>query len=397
MDAEQIKQDFPILNRKSGEERVVYLDNAATTQKPEQVIQRIQKFYREENSNEGRGLYNLATKATKAYKQSRKTVANFVGADADELIFTRNTTESLNLLAHALNIDGKILIPELAHHSEQLPWREKAGREGLEIEFIPTKNHKTDIDALEEMIDDETALVSISQVSNVFGTKAPIKEVAEIAHEHNAYLVVDGAQSVPNMPVDVKELECDFLAFSSHKMVGPTGMGGLYVKREHFKQMDPYQVGGGMIKAVEKENIRYGDGAEAFEAGTPNISGAVGIAEAVKYLENIGMSNIREHEVELAQKAIRELETLEDITVYATEDSSLVSFTSEYAHPHDVAEILNQHNVCVRAGHHCAQPQMESMDIQGGTVRASPYIYNTKEDIERLVEAVKEVKEVFGP
>ena len=395
MDSEQIRQDFPILNRNSGDQRVVYLDNAATTQKPEQVIHRIEKFYREENSNEGRGLYNLATKATQAYKNSRKTVAEFIGADADELIFTRNTTESINLLAHSLQIDGKILIPELAHHSEQLPWREKAEREDLEIEFIPTRNHKTDVEALKQMIDDDTALVSISQVSNVFGTMAPIKEVAEIVHDHGALLMVDGAQSVPNMEVDVKELGADFLGFSSHKMLGPTGMGGLFVKREHFERMDPYQVGGGMIKSVEKENVRYGEGPESFEAGTPNISGAVGMAEAAKYLENIGMSNVREHEIELAQKAIRQLETVEGITVYATDHSSLVSFTSEYAHTHDVAEILNQYNVCVRAGHHCAQPQMDSMDIPGGTVRASPYIYNTEEDIDRLVEAVKEVKEVF--
>lgn len=389
-----LKRNFPVLQEKVDGQEIVYLDNAATSQKPQQVIDRIKKFYEEENSNTGRGLYELANRSTQAYKDARVTVADFIGADTDELIFVRNTTEAVNLLANSLNVEGDIVIADMAHHSEQLPWRENYSDDG--IKFIPTtEDYKLDIEAAEEIIDEDTGLVSVPHISNVFGCENDVERLAEIAHENDAYIVVDGAQSVPNTPVDVKELGVDFLTFSGHKMLGPTGIGGLYGRRELLEEMDPYQVGGGMIRSVEKDEIKYGKPPEKFEAGTPNIAGAVGLAEAVRYLEKVGMSDIREHEKELSKKIIEGLESVEGVKVLAPEDASLVSFTTEIAHPHDVAEILNQQGIAVRAGHHCAQPQMESIGITGGTVRASPYIYNTEEDVERLIEGVKKVREVF--
>lgn len=391
---EVVKRNFPALQQEVDGQEMVYLDNAATSQKPQQVIDRIQEFYERENSNVGRGLYELANRSTRAYKEARKTVAEFVGADARELVFVRNTTEAVNLIAHSLNFEGDIVLADMAHHSEQLPWRENYSQD--RVKYIPTdEDYKLDTEAAEDIIDENTGLVTVPHISNLFGTESDIQKLAEIAHENNAYIVVDGAQSVPNTSVDVKELDIDFLTFSGHKMLGPMGIGGLYGRKELLEEMDPYQVGGGMIRSVEKDEIKYGQPPEKFEAGTPNVAGAVGLAEAVKYLEKIGMSDIREHEKKLSKKIVEGLGSVEGVKVLASEGSSLVSFTTDCAHPHDVAEILDQNNVCVRAGHHCAQPQMTEMDVSGGTVRASPYIYNTEEDVEKLVEAVKEVREVF--
>ncbi len=389
----EVKKDFPVFRRNQD---LAYLDNAATTQKPEAVIQRISKFYEEENSNVGRGLYNLASTATQEYQDARRTVADFIGASSSETVFVRNASEAANLVASSLELDGKIVVPEMAHHSEQLPWRKKAEEGDLEIEYIPTKDFRLDMEAAKEIIDEETALVSVSQISNVFGCENPVKELTELAHENDAYIFVDGAQSVPRMPVDVKELDVDFLTFSGHKMLGPTGIGVLYGRKELLEEMDPYQVGGGMIRTVKKDETRWEEVPEKFEAGTPNIVGAVGLAEAVNYLEEIGMENIYQHDREISRKIREELSEIEGVKLYIPEDKDtcLVSFTVENAHPHDIAEILNQNGVAVRAGHHCAQPQMEKMNISG-TVRASPYIYNTEEDVEKLVEGIEEVKEVF--
>lgn len=391
MDWKKIREDFPIFQERSD---LVYLDNAATTQKPEKVIQAMERYYREDNSNEGRSLYRLANRATQLYQESRETVADFFNASSDEIIFTRNTTESMNLLASSYDLDGDVVVPEMAHHSNQLPWRRAAKKKGYETRFIPTEDNSLDLEAAKGIIDEDTSVVSVSHISNVFGCVNPVEELADIAHENDAILVVDGAQSAPHMPVDVKELGADFYAFSGHKMMAPTGIGGLYGRKELLENMEPYQVGGGMIKSVKKNSIRYGDAPEKFEAGTPNIGGAVGLKAAIEYLQDIGMEEVHQHELELSRKIGEGLEEIKGVDVWRSEEYCLVSFTVDSAHPHDVAEILNQQNIAVRAGHHCAQPQMEELD-SNGTARASPYIYNTEEDAQKLIEAVKEVKRVF--
>ncbi|MFB6166788.1 MAG: aminotransferase class V-fold PLP-dependent enzyme [Candidatus Nanohaloarchaea archaeon] len=394
LDAGQLRKDFPALQQKVNSGELVYLDNAATTQKPEQVIDRIQEYYEEENANPGRSLHELARRSTERYRESRKTVADFIGATPGETVFTRNTTESINLVASSLELEGRILVPEFAHHSEQLPWRRKAGREDLDIEFIPHENGRIDMEAFRELMDEDVALVTVPQVSNVFGARNPVNGIVEVAHRHDAYVMVDGAQSVPRMPVDVKGLGADFLAFSGHKMLGPDGIGVLYGRRELLEEMEPYQVGGGMIRSVKHDSVEWEELPAKFEAGTPNVSGAVGLAAAIDYLEEIGMENVQEHDRELTQMMIEGLEEMEGVTVYSPRDASLVSFTMETAHPHDISEILNREGVAIRAGYHCAQPLMESLGVSS-TARASPYLYNTEEDVEKFLLAAEKVREVF--
>jgi cysteine desulfurase/selenocysteine lyase len=393
MDINKIREDFPIFQ----ESELAYLDNAATSQKPEKVINRLKNFYEEENSNVGRGLYDLASETTQNYESARKTVADFVGAtSSSEIVFVRNTSEAINLVAESLDIDGDIVIPEMAHHSNQLPWRRKAEREDLEVKWIPTEKGKLDLEAAREIIDEDTAIVSVSHVSNVFGYVNPIKQLAEIAHQYDAYILVDGAQSVPRMPVKVQELDVDFLAFSGHKMLGPTGIGALYGRKELLEEMDPYQVGGGMIRTVKKDSVEWEELPHKFEAGTPNIAGALGLEAAIEYLEEVGLEEINQHERELARQIMEVLGQMEGVDLVSPEDEevSVVSFEMENAHPHDIAEILSQNDVAIRAGHHCAQPQMEELGISG-TARVSPYMYNTERDVEKFLEAIREVKEVF--
>jgi len=393
MDQDKIREDFPIFQ----ESNLAYLDNAATSQKPEQVIRRVKSFYEGENSNVGRGLYKLASETTQNYEAARKTVAEFVGAtSSSEIIFVRNTSEAINLVADSLEIDGDIVIPEMAHHSNQLPWRRKAEREDLKLKWIPTEEGKLDLEAAKEIINENTAIVSASHVSNVFGCLNPVRQLAEIAHKNSAYIVVDGAQSVPRIPVNVQELNVDFLAFSGHKMLGPTGIGAIYGRKELLEEMKPYQVGGGMIRSVKKDSTEWEELPHKFEAGTPNIAGALGLEAAIEYLEEIGLEEIHQHEQELGRKIIEGLKQIEGVKLVSpeNEDVSVVSFTMEEAHPHDIAEILSQNDVAIRAGHHCAQPQMEELKISG-TARVSPYLYNTEEDVEKFLEAIKEVNEVF--
>lgn len=393
MDINKIREDFPIFQ----ESELAYLDNAATSQKPEKVINRLKNFYEEENSNVGRGLYDLASETTQNYESARKTVADFVGAtSSSEIVFVRNTSEAINLVAESLDIDGDIVVPEMAHHSNQLPWRRKAEREDLEVKWIPTEKGKLDLEAAREIIDEDTAIVSVSHVSNVFGYVNPIKQLAEIAHQYDAYILVDGAQSVPRMPVKVQELDVDFLAFSGHKMLGPTGIGALYGRKELLEEMDPYQVGGGMIRTVKKDSVEWEELPHKFEAGTPNIAGALGLEAAIEYLEEVGLEEINQHERELARQIMEVLGQMEGVDLVSPEDEevSVVSFEMENAHPHDIAEILSQNDVAIRAGHHCAQPQMEELGISG-TARVSPYMYNTERDVEKFLEAIREVKEVF--
>ena len=391
MNPEKIRQDFPVFDEYSD---LTYLDNAATSQKPQQVIDAVNSYYSTENANVGRGLYDLAGDATEAYQSSRKTVADFIDANPSEIIFVRNSTEAENLLASSLEFEGDIVLSDMAHHSEQLPWRRKAEETGKEVKYLETEDGRISVESAEEKIDQNTGLIAISHVSNVFGTENPVKEIVEIAHANDALVVLDGAQSVPHQPVDVEELDVDFLCFSGHKMLGPTGIGVLYGKKRLLEEMKPYQVGGGMISSVTKEDVSYERSPRKFEAGTPNIAGAVGLAAAVEYLEDIGMDEVESHDRHLSGLMHDRLEALEEVDVISPKESMLVSFSVDTAHPHDVAEILNSHDVAVRAGNHCAQPLMEKLDVNG-TVRASPYIYNTEDDVEELVAAVKEAVEVF--
>ncbi len=391
MKIEKIREDFPVFRKRP---ELSYLDSAATSQKPEKVIKAVENFYRENNSNVGRGLYELANDATQGYESSREKVAEFIGAGKDEIVFVRNTTEAENLLASSLEFEGDILLSEMAHHSEQLPWREKAEREGKNIEYIETENGKISLKDFEEKIDEKTGLVAISHISNVFGAENPVEEIIEIAHEYEALVVLDCAQSAPHMKLDVKELDADFVTFSGHKMLGPTGIGVLYGKKELLDEMRPYQVGGGMVKSVEKDSVRYEDHPHKFEAGTPNIAGAVGLKAAIEYLENIGLEEVHEHDLRISRKIRKGLKEIEGLKVLSPEGAILVSFHSEKVHSHDLAEVLNQKDVAVRAGNHCAQPQHQDLDL-AGTVRASPYLYNTEEDVEKLLEAVEEAVKIF--
>lgn len=393
MDVEKIREEFPIFQ----ESDLVYLDNAATSQKPFKVIERVEQYYSKENSNVGRGLYDLASETTQNYSSARNKVKEFIGAkSSDEIVFVRNTSEGINMISESLEIEGDIVIPEMAHHSNQLPWRKKAEKEGLDIKWIPTENGKLDLDAAENIIDEETSVVSVSHISNVFGCLNPVEKLAEIAHENNAYILIDGAQSVPRMPVDVTEINADFMVFSGHKMLGPTGTGVVYGKKEILDQMDPYQVGGGMIRSVSKDEINWEDLPQKFEAGTPNIAGTMGLEAAIEYLEQIGMEEIYQHEKDMCGKIIQEFKEIEGLNLISPENEevSVISFTMDCAHPHDIAEILNQDNIAVRAGNHCAQPQMEELGING-TARVSPYLYNDEEDVEKMVESLRKVKEVF--
>jgi cysteine desulfurase/selenocysteine lyase len=392
MKPEKIREDFPIFQERQD---LVYLDNAATSQKPEHVIRAVENFYRENNSNAGRGLYDLAGDATREYRQAREKVAEFIGAQVEEVVFVRNTTEAENLVADSLDFKGDIVLSEMAHHSEQLPWRRKADEEGREVEYLETEDGKISLESAREKISGDIGIVAISQVSNVFGAENPVEEITEIAHENDALVILDAAQSAPHMPLGVKELNVDFMTFSGHKMLGPTGTGVLYGKKDLIQDMNPYQVGGGMISKVEADKVKYAGIPERFEAGTQNIAGAVGLASALEYLEEIGMEQIHRHDKRMSRKIREGLEEIEGVKVISPRGANLTSFTAEYAHPHDVAEVLNESGIAVRAGHHCAQPQMEELGIDG-TTRASPYLYNTEEDISRFLEAVEKVRKIFS-
>ena len=333
----------------------------------------------------------MANDATQAYEGSREKVADFINAEKDEIVFVRNTTEGENLLASSLEFEGDIVLSEMAHHSEQLPWREKTEKN---TEYLKTENGKISVKDAEKKINEDTGLVVISHISNVFGVENPVDEIIEIAHKNEALVVLDCAQSAPHMNLDVKDLDADFITFSGHKMLGPSGIGVLYGKKHLLEEMRPYQVGGGMVKSVEKDSVRYEDPPQKFEAGTPNISGAIGLKAAMEYLEEIGLEDIHEHDLRISEKIREGLEDIDSIKVLSPEDSILASFYSETVHSHDLAEVLNQKDVAVRAGNHCAQPQHQDLDL-AGTVRASPYLYNTEEDVEKLLEAVREAQNIF--
>ncbi|ATY84265.1 cysteine desulfurase [Kyrpidia spormannii] len=404
MNLRDIREDFPILSQPMNGKRLVYLDSAATSQKPLPVIERIARYYREENANVHRGVYALAAKATDAYEGAREKVARFIGAaSADEIVFTRGTTESLNLVASSLggrlvSEGDEIVITPMEHHSNLIPWQQLAIANGATLKYIPLQKDGTlDLADVEETITDRTKIVAVAHISNVLGTINPVREIAAIAHRHGAVMVVDGAQSVPHQPVDVKELDCDFLAFSGHKMCGPTGIGVLYGKRRWLSEMEPIYYGGEMIEVVERYRSTWKESPWRFEGGTPNIAGAVGLGAAVDYLTEIGMDAIQGREQELIRLAMERLEEIPELEIYgpdAGHRAGLVTFNLKGVHPHDVATVLDAEGVAIRAGHHCAQPLMRELGA-AATARASFYFYNTEEDVDALVAALMKAKEFF--
>ena len=400
-----LRADFPILDREIGTAKLIYLDSAATAQKPTVVIEAMNDFYRLSNANIHRGVHTLAEEATAMYEKGREQVANFINAaSAREVIFTRNTTESINLVAHTwaranLNAGDVILLTEMEHHSNLVPWQILAAERGVRLEFVPvTEDYLFDMDAYGELLKLEPKLVAFTQMSNVLGTITPAKEIIKLAHDAGAIALVDAAQSVPHLPVDVQALDADFLAFSAHKMVGPSGIGALYGKMDLLNAMPPFLGGGDMIKTVHLRSFVANQVPYKFEAGTPAIAEAIGFGAAAEYLQKIGMNALMAHEHELTKYALERLEEIPSIKVFgpsAENKGGVASFTMEGIHPHDIAQILDGEGIAVRAGHHCAQPLHEKIGIPA-TTRASFYLYNTKEEIDALVAGIYKVKEIFG-
>ncbi|PZG31539.1 cysteine desulfurase [Listeria ivanovii] len=406
IDIQKIRANFPILAQEINEKPLAYLDNAATSQKPKQVIRALTHYYEFDNANVHRGVHTLAARATDAFESARAKVAKFIHArEVAEIIFTRGTTSAINLVVDSYgnaNIEAgdEIVISYLEHHSNLIPWQQLAKRKGAVLKYIELEEDGTiSIEQAEKTITEKTKIVALAHVSNVLGTITPIKEIAALAHKVGAVILVDGAQAVPHMEVNVVDLDADFYAFSGHKMMAPTGIGVLYGKRELLDKMEPTEFGGEMIDFVELYDSTWKELPWKFEAGTPIIGGAIALGAAIDYLAAIGIDTIHTYEQELVSYAIEQMSMLEGITIYGPTDASkrcgLVTFNIEGAHPHDVATILDEDGVAIRAGHHCAQPLMKWLDVSS-TARASFYIYNTKEEIDALIEGLKLTKEYFG-
>lgn len=398
----EIRNDFPILK----ENKIAYLDSGATTQRPIQVLNKVDNFYKSENANPHRGAYKLSIQATEVYENARQKVADFINApSASNIVFTRNATESLNLLAYSYGLnnvkkDDKIVLSIMEHHSNLVPWQMVCQKNGAKLEYMYTNsNGELTTEEIDKKIVPGVKIVGITQVSNVLGTINPIKEIIKKAHSVGAIVIVDGSQSVPHMKVDVQELDADFLVFSGHKMLSPFGIGVLYGKKNLLDSMTPFLFGGDMIEYVYEQETIFAEVPTKFEAGTQNVGGAVGISAAIDYLKNIGMENIEKIEKELTKYAYEELSKLDFITLYGPKDiqkrSGVFSFNVNGVHPHDVASVLDSQEVCVRSGNHCAQPLLRYMNLDS-TCRASLYVYNTKEDIDRLVKALIKTRDVFA-
>lgn len=407
LDIKAIRKDFPILSRKVYGKPLVYLDNAATSQKPFSVIETITGYYQNYNSNVHRGVHALSMEATEHYEAAREKVAAFIGApNSDCLIFVRGTTEGINLVASSwaipnLGPEDEILLSEMEHHSNLIPWQRVSQITGAILKFIPVTPEGTlELKNLPNLINNKTKLVSITHVSNVLGTINPVQEIARKAHEVGALIMLDAAQSVPHMPVNVQDLECDFLAFSSHKMLGPTGIGGLYVRPSVLKTMQPFQSGGEMVKEVTFESASWNDLPFQFEAGTPSIAASIGLGAAVDYLQSIGMDEVRNHEMAITEYALEELKHLsEDFIFYGPKNISIrggaISFHSDLVHPHDLGTILDQEGIAIRTGHHCAMPLVRERLKVSATARASFYIYNTENEVDQFVKALKKATRIF--
>ncbi|HEY8418365.1 MAG TPA: cysteine desulfurase [Limnochordales bacterium] len=403
MDARLIRRDFPVLEQMVNGRPLVYLDSAATAQKPRPVIEAVRRFFEEYNANVHRAIHALGERATAEYEEARRKVARFINAPAPRnIVFTKNATESINLVAYSwargnLKPGDEILVSPIEHHSNLVPWQLAARATGARLRFFDvTPDGRLRLDNLEELISERTRLVAVTHVSNVLGTIVPVQEIVAAARRVGAVVLVDGAQSVPHMPVDVQALGCDFLAFSGHKMGGPTGIGVLYGREELLERMDPFLGGGDMISAVRLESSEWAELPYKFEAGTPPIAEAIGLGAAVDYLTGIGMDQVHAHERQLTAYARERLQQVPGVTIYGPEErGGLVTFNVGDIHPHDLATVLDQHGIAIRAGHHCAQPVMEWLGVPA-TARASFWIYNTEEDVDRLVEGLRAAKEFFG-
>ena len=396
------RKDFDILN--SGD--YVYFDNAATSQRPNQVLDAISNFYRTANANPLRGLYDWSMAATEMYEDSRRVVADFIGANSpEEIIFTRNTSESLNLVAYSYGLDNvsegdEVVISVMEHHSNILPWQMVCRKKNAKLVYLePDEEGVISKEEYESKITDKTKVVAIGHVSNVMGVTNPVKEIAAYAKSKGAIVVVDGAQSTPHMRVNVQELGADFFAFSGHKMLGPMGIGVLYGRKELLLNMSPFLTGGEMIEYVTREDATYAELPHKFEAGTVNASGAVGLAEAIRYLQNVGFEAIEAQEQKLTALLMEGMSKLPYIKIYGSKDPKkhcgIVTFTIDGVHPHDISSVLNDDHVCIRAGHHCAQPLMQFIGA-GSTARASLYFYNTEEEVKIFLEKLAKVREVMG-
>jgi len=402
MDVKAIREQFPILNQKINGKPLVYLDSSATSQKPIQVIEAVNTYYRENNSNVHRGVHTLGARATDQYEGAREKVRQFINAkDTAEIIFNRGTATGLNIVAQSYGLQNvkagdEIVITPMEHHSNIIPWQQVAKITGATLKYIPLQEDGTvSLEDVRQTVTNQTKIVAIAHVSNVLGTINPIKEITEIAHEKGAVIVVDGAQGAPHMKVDVQELNCDFYAFSGHKMAAPTGIGVLYGKKELLEKMEPVEFGGEMIDFVGKHESTWKELPWKFEGGTPIIAGAIGLGAAIDFLTEVGMDNIATHEEKLARYALERLREIDDITIYGPEErAALVTFNLGDVHSHDVSTVLDTEGIAIRAGHHCAQVLMKELDVVS-TARASMYLYNTEEDIDRLVEGLLKTKEYF--
>ena len=396
--SETIKKDFPIFNNSD----LVYLDNAATTHKPQSVLNAVNRLYTEANANVHRALYSLGSESTERFENSRTKVADFINSNsAKEIIFTSGTTESINLLARSvgntLNPGDEILISEMEHHSNIVPWQLLAERTGTTLNYIPvTKTGELDLSEPDHYFKPNTKIVSITHISNVLGTINPVKKMAEMAHEMGALFIVDGAQGVPHLQVNVQDLGCDFYAFSGHKMLGPTGIGALWGKTELLNEMDPFMGGGEMIETVSMESSTWNEIPYKFEAGTPNFAQAVGLGAAVDYLKTIGMSTIAEHEKMLTAYALNKINQIEGIRIHGSADerAGVISFNVDGIHPHDLAQFLNEDNIAIRVGHHCAQPLLSTLG-ETATARLSFYIYNDESDVDKFYNSLTNIRKYF--
>ena len=401
MNAENIKKDFPLLENRN----ITYLDSGATTQKPIQVINAIEEFYKKNNANPHRGAYTLSIEATEAYESTRQKIAKFINAKhPEEIIFSKNATESLNLIAYSYGMDNlkkddEVVISIMEHHSNLVPWQYVTGKTQSNLKYMyVNENYELSKEEIESKITDKTKIVAITHVSNVLGTINPVKEIIKYAHKKGAIVIVDASQSIPHMKIDVQDLDADFLAFSGHKMLAPLGIGVLYGKREILNKMNPFLMGGDMIEYVYEQKTTFAPLPNKFEAGTQNVEGVIGLGSAIDYISNLGYEKIQEIEDELLNYAREELSKLDFLKIYMTPNrknhSAVISFNIKGVHPHDVASILDTENVCVRSGNHCAQPLLRFLG-EDSTCRMSLYFYNTKQDIDMLVEALKKAYKMF--
>ena len=402
----KLREDFPVLKRQVNGKPLIYFDNAATSQKPESVVETTDRYYREYNANIHRGIHKLAEEATLAHEEAREKVAKFINAKhTEEIIFTRNTTEAINLVAYTwgranIGRGDKIVLTIMEHHSNIVPWQLLAQEKGASVEYVEIDSEGLlRLDEIDKLIDEKTKIVCVTQASNVLGTINPVKEIGKAAHRYGARFLVDAAQSVPHMPVNVRDIDSDFFVFSGHKMLGPTGIGVLHGKSENLRKMPPFLGGGEMIREVHTTGSSWKDIPYKYEAGTPNIVGAIGLGSAVDYLNAIGMENVHEHEREISKYAIGRMGEVKDLTLYGPRDVAqrvgVLSFNLGDIHAHDLASILDEDGIAIRSGHHCAQPLMEFLNVPA-MARASFYIYNTKEEVDVFINTLEKARKLFA-